>query len=390
MATELDFLNSKPAEQQPGWSDTELLRRVTTDLAARPPVVQAEDVHALRPVLAEVAAGGAHVIQIGDCAEDPAESTWDDVNKKAGLTDMLAGTLKRITGTPVVRVGRIGGQFAKPRSKPTEQVGDLELPAYRGHLVNGPEPDPERRRPDPARLLSGYEAACGVTGVLGWRDGLSRSPADAPLWTSHEALVLDYEVPMVRQDGDNGLLLKSTHWPWVGNRTRQLDGAHIALLSSIVNPVACKVGPDITEDGLLALCERLDPHRSPGRLTLIARMGAESVTDRLPALVAAVRRAGHPVIWLTDPMHGNTTKAPGGLKTRYVDTITGEVQAFQAAVTESGGVAGGLHLEATPDSVTECVQDESCAGQVGEKYTTFCDPRLNPEQAQSVVSAWQG
>ncbi|QIJ65856.1 3-deoxy-7-phosphoheptulonate synthase [Streptomyces sp. JB150] len=376
------------ALQQPPWEDEEQLLRVRKELAARPPLVGAEDVRTLHSMLARVAAGEAHVVQAGDCAEDTAECTPGYVARKAGLLNLLAGSLEMDTCLPVVRVGRLAGQFGKPRSRPTERVGDRELPVYRGHMVNSPEPDPEARRPDPQRLLSGYEAARDAMGYLGWLGAPGTARIGAPVWTSHEALLLDYEVPMLRRQEDGRLLLTSTHWPWIGERTRQLDGAHVALLAEVVNPVACKVGPGMTVDELLALCELLDPRREPGRLTLIARMGAGTVAERLPSLVAAVRAAGHPVIWLTDPMHGNTVSTPDGLKSRYVETVTREVDEFQHAVAAAGGVAGGLHLETTPDDVTECVRDASEVGLVGERYTSFCDPRLNPAQALSVVSAW--
>jgi 3-deoxy-7-phosphoheptulonate synthase len=376
------------ALQQPSWEDEEQVLRVRKELAALPALVEAEDVRTLRSVLARVAAGKAHVVQAGDCAEDPAECTPGHVARKAGLLSMLAGQLEMTTGLPVVRVGRIAGQFAKPRSRPTERVGDRELPVYRGHMVNSPEPDPVLRRPDPERLLAGYRAARVAMSCLGWLDAPGRNRVGAPVWTSHEALLLDYEVPMLRRQPDGKLLLASTHWPWIGERTRRPDGAHVALLSEVVNPVACKVGPGMTVDELLALCERLDPRREEGRLTLIARMGAGTVADRLPPLVAAVREAGHPVIWLTDPMHGNTVTTPDGLKSRFLETVLREVDEFQHAVDAAGGVAGGLHLETTPDDVTECVRDADEVGLVGTRYTSFCDPRLNPGQALAVASSW--
>ncbi len=380
----------KPALQQPEWGDVSQVQRMREELAACPALVDAEDVRTLRSLLARVAAGEAYVVQAGDCAEDPAECAMSDVVRKTGLLDVLAGVMKMNTHKPVVRVGRIAGQFCKPRSKPTEWVRGIELPAYRGHLVNSPEPDPEGRRPNPERLLVCYWAANTVMNHLGWRNPSWQSRADPPVWTSHEALLLDYEVPMLRRNEQGRLLLSSTHWPWIGERTRQVDGVHVAVLADVVNPVACKVGPAMEVDELLALCERLDPRREKSRLTLIARMGAEAAADRLPPLVTAVQAAGHPVIWLTDPMHGNTITAPDGLKTRFLETVVREVQNFQSAVSASGGVAGGLHLETTPDDVTECVLNESYVAQVGDKYTSFCDPRLNPQQAVSVVSAWSG
>ncbi|NJP92604.1 3-deoxy-7-phosphoheptulonate synthase [Nonomuraea sp. FMUSA5-5] len=376
------------ALQQPAWEDLSQVQRVREVLAARPPLVRPSDVHVLRTLLAAVAAGQSLVIQAGDCAEDPEECTQEHVSRKTAALDVLAGALKMVGRKPVLRAGRIGGQFAKPRSSPVEKVGDLELPVFRGHLVNGPEPSPESRQPDPLRILTGYMAASDIMEHLGWR-GSSRRPAnDPPTWTSHEALLLDYEVPMLRRDPSGALVLGSTHWPWIGERTRQPDGPHVALLAEVVNPVGCKVGPKTTPEELLALCERLDPDREPGRLTLIARMGAGTVTRALPPLVEAVRDAGHPAIWLCDPMHANTVTTPGGRKTRLVPELMREVGGFVAAVEAAGGVAGGLHLETTPDDVVECVADENDFDELGERYTTLCDPRLTLWQAVSVISAW--
>lgn len=386
--TRLD-IRLKPALQQPEWDDESQVQRIREELTARPALVTAQDVRTLRSLLARVAAGEAQIVQTGDCSEDPDESTVGHVARKAAVLDLLAGALKMITHKPVVRVGRMAGQFAKPRSNPTELIDGIELPVYRGHMVNGPEPDAETRTPDPLRLLTGYMAASDIMGHLGWQKPYGRPVIDPPVWTSHEALLLDYEVPMLREDEDGNLLLASTHWPWIGERTRQVDGAHVALLAEVVNPVACKVGPGMTPGELLALCDRLDPGREPGRLTLIARMGADNVIEKLPPLVEAVRAEGHPVIWLTDPMHGNTVTAPGGLKTRFTATVEREIAGFQLAVRSSGGIAGGLHLETTPDGVTECVTNEHFTDRVGDHYTSFCDPRLNPAQAVSVVSAWR-
>ena len=374
--------------QQPEWGDATQVQRVGEALASRPPLVRARDVRTLRSHLADVAAATSLVVQAGDCAENPEECTPAHVSRKSAVLDILAGALKMITGRPVLRVGRIGGQFAKPRSSPTERIGDRTLPAFRGHLVNGPEPTPESRRPDPLRILTGYMAASDIMAHLGWRGPAGRSPIDPPVWTSHEALLLDYELPLLRRDGPGGLVLTSTHWPWIGERTRQVDGPHVGLLAGVTNPVACKVGPATTKDELLALCARLDPERDPGRLTLIARMGADQTADRLPPLVETVRAAGHPVIWLCDPMHANTVTTPDGFKTRFVATLAREVHAFVRAVERAGGVAGGLHLETTPDDVTECVADETDIRQVGDRYTTCCDPRLTVRQAVSVISAW--
>ncbi|MFC0107698.1 3-deoxy-7-phosphoheptulonate synthase [Kibdelosporangium aridum] len=380
-------IRSRPARQQPGWDSDPRLPEVRAELAGKPPLVSGDDVRLLRSRLAAVANGQAQVILAGDCAEDPAECTADDVARKAQLVELLANVLSIATEQPVVRVGRIAGQFSKPRSRPTERVGGREMPTYLGHMVNRPEPDPAVRQPDPRHMLLGYHAAAQVMTHLGWL-GSRDDEAEPPMWTSHEALLLDYELPLLRRDEDGRMLLASTHWPWIGERTRQPEGAHVRLLSEVVNPVACKVGPEATVDEALALCEHLDPWREPGRLTLVARMGAAVVADRLPELVSAVRVAGHPVIWLCDPMHGNTLNTPAGLKTRFVEAIVQEVRHFRAAVRDAGGQAGGLHLEATPDDVTECVANRHQIDQVTTKYTSLCDPRLNPSQAVSVVSAW--
>jgi 3-deoxy-7-phosphoheptulonate synthase len=385
----LDEIRSAPALQQPDWADRARLDRVVEELHTRRPLVSAHDVRTLGTLLARVAQGRALIVQAGDCAEDPAECGAADVARKRALLDLLAGTMRMAAHKPVLRVGRIAGQYCKPRSKPVELVGGLSLPPYRGHMVNLPEPTEERRRAEPERILDCYAAADLIVNRLGWW-GPREPMLDAAVWTSHEALLLDYEFPMLRQTSAGGLLLTSTHWPWIGERTRQPEGAHVAMLSRVVNPVACKVGPSTAPKDAVALCGLLDPRREPGRLTLVARMGADAVAGKLPPLVRAVREAGHPVIWLCDPMHGNTVTTPEGLKTRFVDSVIREVRGFQWAVNRAGGVAGGLHLETTPDEVTECVADASQIERVGHKYTSLCDPRLNPAQAVQVAGAWQG
>ncbi|TQM85194.1 3-deoxy-D-arabinoheptulosonate-7-phosphate synthase [Saccharothrix saharensis] len=375
------------AEQQPQWPDQDRVARVRDELGGRPGLVTAAEITTLRSLLAEVAAGRMEVLQAGDCAEDPAECTPAEVTRKIAMIDVLANVMRMTTGKPVVRVGRIAGQFAKPRSRPVEVVDGVELPVYRGHMVNGPGPDALSRRADPERLLTGYVAAAAATEVIRRHNAGDRPVAEPPLWTSHEALLLDYEVPMMRWDQRLGRYLASTHWPWVGERTRQVDGAHVDLLSTVANPVACKVGPRMSPAELLDLCERLDPDREPGRLTLIARMGAGRV-DAVTRLAAAVRAAGHPVIWLCDPMHGNTVELRDGRKTRFIVTIAAEVRDFHAAVRAAGAVAGGLHLETTPHQVLECVPDKEAGRNVARRYTSLCDPRLNLEQAVAVVAQW--
>lgn len=375
-------------EQQPVWADPGRAADVRAELAARPGLVGWEEVQMLRMLMAEAAVGTYQVIQAGDCAEDPAECGPQAVNRKIGLIDALAGVMKINTGKPVIRIGRIAGQFAKPRSSPTEIVDGRELPVYRGHLVNGPGATAEERRADPERMLSCYAAADQATTLLRQRTGAWMPPTGAPVWTSHEALVLDYERPLLRRTAGGQRYLSSTHLPWIGERTRDPQGSHVRLLAQVANPVACKVGPTMSPAELLDLCSRLDPGKEPGRLTLIARMGVGQVAARLPALVTAVREAGHPVSWLCDPMHGNTIKTLSGMKTRSVQTIIEEVVAFQQAVGAAGGIAAGLHLETTPDDVTECVWSEGQWTEVHTRYTTLCDPRLNPRQAVAVAGAW--
>jgi 3-deoxy-7-phosphoheptulonate synthase len=376
------------AEQQPDWSDPVQVAAVRAELVRLPGLAHGEEVSLLRSLLAEAAAGDYQVIQAGDCAEDPAECEPSIVMRKAGLLDALAGVMEAGTGKPVLRIGRIAGQFAKPRSAMTETVGGLELPVYRGHLVNGPEPIPTARQADPDRMLDCYRAAHSAVTYL-------RQRAGTPVWTSHEALVFDYELPLLRRTAAGDTLLASTHLPWIGERTRKPDGPHAMMLAQVVNPVACKIGPTAQPEELLALCARLDPGRERGRLTLIARMGVDAARTALPPLVTAVRQAGHQVVWLCDPMHGNTVKSPSGVKVRSVRTLVTEVRAFQEAVTEAGATPAGLHLETTPYDVAECVwgdpsELEASAGRHPgpAAFASHCDPRLNPAQAVEVARAW--
>ncbi|MGW1075407.1 3-deoxy-7-phosphoheptulonate synthase [Streptomyces sp. NPDC002537] len=376
-----------PVAQQPEWGDPWLLEKVRKDLTALTPLVDAASVTRLRSLLARVATGRMRMVQAGDCAEDPAACGREDVRAKAGMLDVLADVMRVNSGMPVLRVGRMAGQLAKPRSQPTERIGDVELPAYRGPLVNAPEFEAAARAADPLRMIAGYRLSRTVLAHL---DGLGRgagAPDTDAVWTSHEALLLDYELPLLRRTEPGELFLTSTHLPWIGERTRRLDGAHVRLLAAVANPVACKVGPTMTAGELLRLCEVLDPLREPGRLTLVSRIGADGVHDVLPGLVRAVRAAGHPVIWLCDPVHGNTVRAANGRKTRVVASVVRELEGFQDSVLAEGGLAGGVHLEATPDPVAECVW--TADQQPGEPYTTLCDPRLNLTQAVDVVSAWR-
>ncbi|WP_193517372.1 3-deoxy-7-phosphoheptulonate synthase [Nocardiopsis kunsanensis] len=376
------------ASQQPDWAEDPELAVTRRRLAARPPLTRIQDIDRLRTLLGRVAEGKDRVIVAGDCAEDPGECAPGDVDEKDALVRALAGVMERTTGRDVVRAGRIGGQFAKPRSSSTERVGGVELPAYRGHMVNSPEPVHALRLPDPAHMLSCYASAEKVIAHLWGEQRQDTHRTGGPLWTSHEALLLDYEIPMIRTSDDRREFLSSTHWPWIGDRTRAPEGNHTTVLARIANPVACKVGPSCTVPELLEVCRRLDPGREPGRLTLVARMGAGRAPAHLAGLVRAVRNAGHPVIWLSDPMHGNTTRTSDGLKTRYMESVLQEVREFQELVDAEGGVPGGLHLETTPENVTECVTAPSQAHRAGDRYTSLCDPRLNPAQAIAVASAW--
>ncbi|WP_405825846.1 3-deoxy-7-phosphoheptulonate synthase [Streptomyces sp. NBC_00838] len=380
-----------PAAQQPNWDDPRQLAQVRAVLSAAQPLVSAGQIATLRRSLELVAGGKALILQAGDCAENPDECAAPHIAAKSRLVHGLADLLSARSGLPVIRVGRIAGQFAKPRSTPFEEIGGtLSLPAYRGHMVNAPEPDMRSRTADPSRMAMCFMTARETMGHLGWRtdDSAAGRDIEAPIWTSHEALLMDYEQPQLRRLDDLRCMLGSTHWPWIGERTRQLDGAHVALLSEVVNPVSCKVGPSTTPDELLDLCKRLDPGHEPGRLTLIVRMGADVIADRLPALVRAVRDDGRPVLWLSDPLHGNTVRRADGTKTRVVSTVVDEVRGFLSVLDEAGVPAHGLHLEASPYAVAECVGGARSALPTAVGAPSLCDPRLDPEQAAEVVSVW--
>jgi 3-deoxy-7-phosphoheptulonate synthase len=375
------------AAQQPRWGAHPAYHRARRTLSAAAPLVSMAELRGIRREIAAVAAGEARLLQLGDCAESFFECTPHHTDEKLGTLDRIAGEWERVGGRDVVRIGRIGGQFAKPRSATTERHGDRELPAFRGHLVNSEVPTPSARQHDPRRMLWAYEASAKVLAQVGAH---RRASGGRGPWSSHEALVLDYEEPLLRTDPVTGkTYLASTHFPWIGVRTHQPDLAHVRMLATVANPVGCKVGPATDHETVLRLCEILDPDREPGRLVLIARMGARLVADALPGIVRAVRDAGHPVVWLSDPMHGNTVTTPSGHKTRHLSDIVAEVTAFRSVVTEAGLYPGGLHLEVAASDVTECVggpvRDEH---EVPSRYTSLCDPRLNLEQAMEVVTRW--
>ncbi|HVT41527.1 MAG TPA: 3-deoxy-7-phosphoheptulonate synthase class II [Acidimicrobiales bacterium] len=421
-----------PAAQQPDWPDADALKKAEARLATLPPLVFAGEARLLTSQLAEVADGNAFLLQAGDCAESFAEFTADSIRDKLKIILQMAVALTYAAGVPVVKVGRIAGQFAKPRSSGTERVGDVELESFRGHMVNDETFDALARRPDPSRLVAAYQqsastlnllraftkggfadlsqvhlwnqqfvassqeglryehiaseidralrfmAACGID--LGAEEGLHQ----VDFFTSHEALILPYEECLTRQDSITGDWYDcSAHMVWVGDRTRQLDGAHLEFLSGINNPVGAKIGPSCTPDEVVAICDRLNPDRLAGRMTLITRLGAGNVADLLPPMVRAVEAAGHPVVWTCDPMHGNTFTSEGGLKTRRFDDILAELRSFFDVHRDEGTWPGGLHIELTGDDVTECLggAEEILEVDLDARYTTTCDPRLNGRQS---------
>ncbi|WP_347813359.1 anthranilate synthase component I [Actinomadura sp. KC216] len=380
---------NKPVAQQPEWPDAAAVADAERRLLQLPPLVTPEECRALTAALAEVASGRALILQAGDCAERFTETASTEA--RAQLVETLADRLMTATGLPVVTIGRMAGQYPKPRSSPTEKVpgpdGPLTVPTYRGDLVNAPEPD--SRDPDPDRLVEGYHRATATLALLRARSASADTRAATDVFVSHEALLLPFEEALTRYDGQSRAWYStSAHLLWIGDRTRGLDQAHVEYLRGIANPVAVKLGPTTTADDVVALCQRLDPERLPGRLTLITRMGARQVGRLLPEMIEAMTRAGHPVTWVCDPMHANTTTTAAGLKTRHLDTMLAEVQQWLAAHRGAGSHPGGLHLEVTCDNVTECVGGRAGAvdeAQVHQHFLSACDPRLNPEQATELV-----
>lgn len=420
----------RPVAQQPDWTDEQALDEVLAELRAQPPLVLAEEARALTTALGEAAAGKGFLLQAGDCSESFGELSTRAVHDRLRVILQMATVLTYSSQVRVVKVPRMAGQFAKPRSSLVERVGDIELPVYRGDIVNEAAPDAAARVPDPKRLMQAYHHSAAklnfVRGLAG--GGLALSEVDAwiqefvatspeghryepiateiqravkfvrashtdpredwllgaDLWTSHEALLLPYEEALVRRDQESGEWFGSSgHLLWVGERTRAVDGAHVEFLSGLENPVACKLGPTATADEVVSLCERLNPDRIPGRLTLISRMGVTQVTEALPPLLAATRDEAHPVIWAVDPMHGNTLETSSGRKTRRFDDIIEEVQGFFAACASESTWPGGLHVELTGEDVTECLggSEDLSEADLDICYTTTCDPRLNARQA---------
>jgi len=422
----------RPAAQQPDWPDPGALEGTLKTLSVLPPLVFAGEARDLQTSLAEVAAGRAVLLQAGDCAESFADFTADTIRDKLKVILQMAVVLTYGAGLPVVKVGRIAGQFAKPRSAPTETVGDLELPSFRGHIVNGDAPTLEARTPDPARLLAAYHQSASTLNLLraftkgGFADlsqvhtwnqqfvassgegqhysviaeeieralrfmaacGIDliseKSLHQVDFWTSHEALILGYEEAMTRRDSLTGDWYDtSAHLLWVGERTRQPGGAHLEFLRGISNPLGAKIGPTASPEEVVALCDVLNPEHRPGRLTLVARIGAGRVGAVLPPLLHAVRDAGHSVVWACDPMHGNTFTSPNGRKTRHFDHVMAELTEFFTTCRAEGVWPGGVHVELTGDNVTECLggTEEIVEDDLDLRYTTTCDPRLNGRQS---------
>ncbi len=372
------------------------------------------------------------MLQAGDCAESFAEFTADAIRDKLKVILQMAVVLTYGAGVPVVKVGRIAGQFAKPRTAEMESVAGEQMPSFRGHMINGDEPTQLARVPDPDRMLRAYHQSAStlnllraftrggfadLTQVHSWNQQFVAASEQGrryeaiaaeidralrfmsacgidlageanlhqvELFTIHEALVLGYEEALTRRDSLTGDWYDcSAHMVWVGERTRQLEGAHVEFLSGICNPVGAKIGPGASPEDVVSLCDRLDPARTPGRLTLITRMGAAQVTTGLPPILEAVRRSEHPVVWVCDPMHANTFVSDGGHKTRRFDDILAELRGFFEAHRQVGTWPGGVHVELTGDDVTECLGGEGdvTEAQLGQRYTTACDPRLNARQS---------
>ncbi len=420
------------AAQQPEWPDPLALKRALGEISAMPPLVFAGESRALQASLADVAAGNAFLLQGGDCAETFAAFGADTIRDKLKVLLQMAVVLTYGAQLPVVKVGRIAGQFAKPRSSATETVDGVELPAWRGDAVNALDPMPEARTPDPQRLVRMYHQAAATLNLLraftrgGFADlekvhvwnqefvaaspegqrylalaeeisralrflaacgiDVSNDPvfSTVDFWTSHEALLLGYEEAMTRRDSLTGDWYDcSAHMLWIGERTRDPDGAHAHFLSGVCNPIGCKLGPTATVDEVVALAARLNPENIPGRLTLITRMGAANIEARLPEIMRGVRDRGLSVVWSCDPMHGNTFVSETGYKTRRFTDVLAELRGFFGISRAEGAIPGGVHIELTGEDVTECLggAQDIADMDLAYRYETACDPRLNNQQS---------
>ncbi len=419
------------ALQQPKWPDETKLNEVLATLSTLPPLVFAGEIRDLKAGLAKAVRGDAFLLQGGDCSEEFSRCTAPNIRDTLKVLLQMAVTLTYAGGKPVVKVGRIAGQYAKPRSSDTEIVNGVELPSYRGDMANSVQPDLQARIPDPQRLLQGYNMSAATLNLLraftkggfgalhkvqAWnQEFVKQSPmgrsyerlakqisqaldfmetigiaTDTPqlkqaqFFTSHEALFLGYEEALTREDSmDGGWYDCSAHMLWIGDRTRQIDGAHVEFLRGVLNPLGMKVGPKHDIDDILAIMERLNPENEPGRMTLIARFGAREVEKYLPPLVRAVKKEGLNVLWCCDPMHANIRKTEDGHKTRSFDDILSELRCFFELHWAEGTIPGGVHFELTGADVTECTGGarQLADEQLGRNYLTTCDPRLNAEQS---------
>jgi 3-deoxy-7-phosphoheptulonate synthase len=424
----LDNYRNLEAAQQPTWPDQAKLEEVKAILAKYPPLVFAGEVDILKSRLAQAASGKAFLLQGGDCAETFADATADRIRNRVKTMLQMAVVLTYGASMPVVKMGRMAGQFAKPRSSDTETREGLELPAYRGDAVNGYDFTLESRTADPTRLLQAYNTSASTLNLIRaftmggfadlrsvheWNKGFTDNPANSryetmareidkaikfmaacgadfnelrttEFYTSHEGLLFDYERPMTRIDSRTGTPYDtSAHFIWIGERTRKLDGAHMDFLSRVRNPLGVKLGPNTSVDDVLALIEKLDPEREPGRLTLISRMGAGKIREALPKLVKAVRDSGAQPLWVTDPMHGNGITTANGYKSRRFDDVMDEVRGFFEVHRDLGTFPGGVHIELTGDDVAECLggSEHIDEATLESRYESLCDPRLNHSQS---------
>ena len=424
----LDNYRNLVAAQQPTWPDQKKLEEVKAILATYPPLVFAGEVDILKSRLAQAASGKAFLLQGGDCAETFADATADRIRNRVKTMLQMAVVLTYGASMPVVKMGRMAGQFAKPRTSDTETREGVELPAYRGDAVNGYDFTLESRTADPTRLLQAYNTSASTLNLIRaftmggfadlrsvheWNKGFTDNPANSryesmareidkaikfmaacganfnelrttEFYTSHEGLLFDYERPMTRIDSRTGTPYDtSAHFIWIGERTRKLDGAHMDFLSRVRNPLGVKLGPNTSVDDVLALIEKLDPQREPGRLTLISRMGAGKIREALPKLVKAVKDAGAQPLWVSDPMHGNGITTANGYKSRRFDDVMDEVRGFFEVHRDLGTFPGGVHIELTGDDVAECLggSEHIDEATLESRYESLCDPRLNHSQS---------
>jgi 3-deoxy-7-phosphoheptulonate synthase len=427
-----DSWRERTALQQPEWPDAAAAALALERLKGSPPLVFAGEARELRDALARVIEGRAFLLQAGDCVESFNELSTIRIREKLKILLQMSAVLTYGATLPVVKVGRIAGQFTKPRSNTHERIGELDVPSFRGHMIHGDAPTLEARIPDPSRMVEGYNQSAATLNLLraftkggyadlnqvhAWnQEFVASSPQgqryerladeieralrfmaacgidliaerrlhEVDFYTSHEGLLLDYEEGLTRRDSLTGDWYDcSAHLLWIGERTRQIDGAHVEFFAGVHNPLAVKLGPTATPAETVELCERLNPERVPGRLTFVARMGAGEVEELLPPLLRAVSEEGHPVVWACDPMHANTIRTEGGLKTRRFDSVMGEIEGFFAACWGSGVRPGGVHLEFTGEDVTECLggADDVLEEHLSSRYETLCDPRLNGRQS---------